>query len=238
MIHWEGMDSLGNIPFLRPVMALCLGIGLSLSILTEPWSPVFFLLILIPVFAIAAYLLVGRKPDRKFSVSGVLVLLCIFLTGFTTAYYSRLAIRESFFDNPGSQRYSHLKIILDDEVTDRKNSWRSRAKVASGFDSAGQEWKTTGNILVYWPHSKNAQKPELKFGDILLVKNSGIQLPGAVFPNDFDFKSVMRFKNVSHEIFLKESEWKIIGNDGSFLFRIAFYCRNALVHRLHELLPE
>jgi competence protein ComEC len=231
------VDALGHIPFLRPALALCAGIGCSLYLLDDLWPGVFWLPVAAFALAIVSYLLWRRSLFFNRAASGTMLLLAVFALGFSLAYFARVPFSKGFFARDNGVQYTALKLVLDEEISAKANSWRCRARVISATDSQGATWKVNGYLLVYWPHRSNPLKPSLNYGDVLWVQNKAIPMPSAAFPGDFDFKAVMRYKNVQHQLFLNQGTWVVLNNEGNTLQKAANYCRNALVSRLHKILP-
>ncbi|MCC7298451.1 MAG: ComEC family competence protein [Bacteroidia bacterium] len=221
------MGALSSIPFLRPTLALALGLSTGLYSHLEQVEVAFWM---IPIAAIAAFCSLCFFNLKWKRVSGFMLMLAFVCVGITLSVYSQKIYAKSFFSNSG--KWSHLKLRLTDELNSKANSWRCLAEVLTATDSAGMEYQCSGNVIVYWPMRSNAGIPAVKYGDEIWVENRVLPMPSAAFPEDFDFKAVMRYKNVQHQLFLPAGSWKKTGSSPNWLFGFSYACKAAIISKL------
>ncbi|PKP52883.1 MAG: hypothetical protein CVT92_06845 [Bacteroidetes bacterium HGW-Bacteroidetes-1] len=105
-------------------------------------------------------------------------------------------------------------------------------KLQSTVDSNGQIIKD-GLILAYIKNDDNAVFPE--YGDMVLFRKTPISPEAPLNPDQFDYKLYLERKGVYHQIFLKESEWWIVGRGyRNPVFFLAYNLRNKLLHAIQE----
>lgn len=230
------MNSLSEIPFFRPVLFLAAGIGLGLyfSVHLSGWAVGLFL----GLFIGNILLFLAKNKNAFIAKLHNLVLLFSFaLCGVLLAQFSQSQSKQNYFVYHAAKQ-KLLKLRLLEEMSSKANSWRCKASVITCADSNGKFWQTSGNVLVYWPKKSNTDMPKLNYGDEIWVSNNVILMPSAAFPEDFDFKAVMRYKDVQHQLFLRENEWRFAGNSAKWVFRKAYQVRNALLKKVHKVFPE
>jgi len=224
------MNSLSSIPFFRPTLALIVGIGSGLYF---DVSGHVTLLLLSLGLGIALFLALLFHFTKGFAASahwkGLCSLLAIAFTGILLSFYSQTIHENIFFDRVPSTTRLNARLRLSDEIVAKANSWRGKAEVLEVLDSQGKRMEVSGNVLVYWPKRSNASKPIVAYGDEIWISGSILPMPSAAFPEDFDFKAVMRYQDVQHQLFLQEGSWKRVGNSGSPIYTLGFYIRNSLV---------
>lgn len=224
------MNALSSIPFFRPTLALIVGIGSGLYF---DISGYLVLWLLVLGLGISLFLALLFHFTKGFSESehwkGLCSLLSLVFIGVLLSYYSQTIHNASFFDTVPSAVRVNAKLRLSDEILAKANSWRCKSEVLEVVDSQGQHVEVSGNVLVYWPKRSNASKPQLAYGDEIWIVGTVLPMPSAAFPEDFDFKAVMRYQDVQHQLFLQEGSWRRVGNGGAKLYKLGFYIRNSLV---------
>lgn len=223
------MNALSSIPFLRPTLYLALGLAIGLYSHAESTFWALWVLFFAAIFASISYIVSHLKLRW---ISGFLLLLSFSSLGFSLSVYSQKIFAKSFFAN--DTKWTHLKLRLTDEINSKANSWRCMAEVISGMDSNGQEYQCSGNVLVYWPVRMNAAKPELNYGDEIWIENNVLPMPSSAFPEDFDFKAVMRYKNVQHQLFLPAGGWKKTGSSPNWLLGFSYASKAAIISKLNK----
>lgn len=224
------MNSLSSIPFFRPTLALIVGIGSGLYFDVSGHVTLWLLSL---GLGIALFLALLFHFTKGFAASahwkGLCSLLAIAFTGILLSYYSQTIHENTFFDRVSTTIRLNARLRLSDEIVAKANSWRCKAEVLEVLDSQGKRIEVSGNVLVYWPKRSNASKPIVAYGDEIWIAGSILPMPSAAFPEDFDFKAVMRYQDVQHQLFLQEGSWKRVGNSGSPIYTLGFYIRNSLV---------
>ncbi len=229
------MPTLSSVPFLRLTLSLALGIGVAFFCINTPIAHVYdswawSLLLFLPALS---YLLYRFKPHSIWpglTLQGAFVLLGLFL-----GYCSQSIHQKSFFFQNTSPKGRALILKLLEPISPKKNTWRTTAEVVGLRLPNGSTQTATGQILVYWPKNTNSISPSLNYGDVIVVPDRAISMPSAAFPLGFDFKAVMRYRNVQHQIFLGNGQWIKIGNNGSLLKKWAYGLQNAITHKLNKL---
>ena len=222
------------IPFLPLLLALMAGIGLQLflpagAIMHRPaW--LFYVLPVI-VLALSWYL---RKRWSTSIYAYVMLLPLHGLLGFWIAGFAQHTNAVDFFKTVNSDNSGLLELRITEPLAPKANTWRASADVTAVLDSVGNKRTVSGKVLVYWPKRTNSQKPVIEYGDVLICPDLSMPMPSAAFPDDFDFKAVMRYRNVQHQIFLSSGSFKVIGNSANPLFHWAFICREWVIKTLKE----
>lgn len=164
--------------------------------------------------------------------------MAFFTTGLGLSSVSQSSGACSFFENPSMNKAAFYKVRLEDEIGTKSNSWRCKTKVLERVDSLGKTQRAMGYLLVYWPKRFNKAIPNLHYGDEIWIPNHVIAMPSAAFPGDFDFKAVMRYKDVQHQIFLKGHNWRFQGNSGLWIRKLGFRIRNVLLAQLRGVFEK
>lgn len=229
------MNFFGSYPFLRPAVALASGIGLALFALPDTAAFITPLFISLIAFAALSWWLQNKAGFRWQWMAGICLGFAFLLAGTLLATVAQSKIKR---DYAFAEKHNHIKFYrlkLDDELSEKANSWRAHCVVISGTDSSGREIRMSGNILVYFPRRSNGSKPALTYGDVIAVPNRVIPIPSAAFPGGFDFAAVMRYKNTGHQVFIHNGLWRKTGNEGNPLVAFSLRIRGLLIDRLHQV---
>lgn len=233
------MGKLSSIPFLRPTLALVMGAfaGLFIPFLNASihWHWLLMLLVVSAVFSLWV-----AKYRTWEMISGFFLMFSFSILGILLATFAQSSSNKSFFASEQNKQsgYRALKVKLTGDIQEKQNTWRTSAEVIAAIDSNGQPFEVSGNLLVYWPFKKNKQIPKLGLGDILWIPNRSMDMPRAAFPEDFDFKAVMRYKDVQHQIFLMDDDWVKVGNETSPILNGSNIARNYIIEVVSKAFSE
>ena len=128
---------------------------------------------------------------------GISILMFVFGALFTENIKEHFS--STHFSNyiPGSG-YAIVKIA--EPIKFKEKSFGTIVNVKSIGDKS-----TTGKSLVYF--HKNDSAKSLRIGDELLIKNSFKELSDPKNPDEFNYKSYMLEKGVSHQVYLKDEDF-------------------------------
>lgn len=222
------LQGFGTVPFLPLLLSLISGIGVQLFF-TEPvpfFSPWVFLAAGILISFIARGLI-----KKRFGINYVYFMLLPlhFLLGYYSSSFTLHQKADDFFASRSTAEKQFLELRLTEPVAPKSNTWRATAEVLSVVDSSGKRYSSSGKILVYWPKRTNSDKPELNYGDIILCPDISMVMPSSAFPDDFDFKAVMRYRNVQHQIFLTQGSYRKTGQSRNILYAAAYHSRDWVI---------
>lgn len=224
---------LNSIPFFRLTLSLTAGIaaGLYFDHVISPWIWV----LAIATTATASLWLMSKRQLQP--VGAALLYLSQMLLGYVLTQQTFLSRHDRFFLKNGTADAQFLTLRIEEPLTEKKNTWRAAATVLSSIGKGGEQQKACGRLLVYWPRSSNPVAPELRYGDVILVPALTVEMPGAAFPEGFDFKAVMRYRNTGHQLFLTKGSFEKSGHDAWVIKQWAYDMRESVVRRLHHIFP-
>lgn len=227
------LQGFGTVPFFPLLMSLILGISAQLFLPDiESLTPhLIFLPLCLVVFGIAWWL---RKKRFGINYAYFLMLPLHFLLGYYTSYFTLHQQSDDFFASIRTGEKQFLELRLTEPVAQKSNTWRATAEVLSVVDSSGKRHSSSGKILVYWPKRTNAEKPPLYYGDLIICPDISMIMPSSAFPDDFDFKAVMRYRNVQHQIFLTGGSYRKTGQRKNIIYSAAFISRDWVISVLKE----
>jgi competence protein ComEC len=90
------------------------------------------------------------------------------------------------------------------------------------IDSAGNEQTCIGKLAIYFQKDSTLFKT-LHYGDILLIKSNYKEASPPQNPYEFNYKRYLAFNNISHQSYLRESDFIKSGQSLSYeLFNFSY----------------
>ncbi len=172
-------------------------------------------------------------------LAGLFLLLSHVSLGFLLGSYSQTSQDHSIFwkqEEFKSAKMVHIRI--DEPLSNKKKSWRSTAQVLRLKVSKDTSIWCSGKILVYWSKKRNGRKPGLHPGDELLVSNEIIEIGQAPFPAGFNYKAIMKHKNIEHQLFLDTTNSFYLKSGTLSILDYAKICKEGLVAYIARVFPN
>lgn len=230
-------------PFAKYSLALASGIGCYLfSSISFSHFLQLSSIVLLGLFFI--YLLFRTKQRNSISVflqtiRWSIALYCIFTIGFLLSFLSiRSNSANYFFQEKWQNKNNILYARIVEDISEKENSWRTVAevtKVAFGTDSS---FSSCGKILLYFTKREFDTVPRFQYGDVVALANRALPMPSSAFPEDFDFKAVMRYQDVQVQIFPKKGEILKIGEDKNLILQLSYNLKERVVRYFNTYFPR
>ena len=218
-------------PIIRLVIPFILGI-ISYTLSSDYWThsliaiaTLGFLLILFSYFR-KLYL-----PYKYRFITGGIIYLQLFLLGIISAQFHYPYNAENYYGkNIKNSEYIIAKVIDSPKATPRSIKLIVEIVVEIS-DSVRQN--TTGKSILYL--RKNAEAQSLKYGDILICRNHLKLVKKPMNPYEFDYGDYLKNKGIRYSSFLRETEWKKMGESDEFsLKKGALIIRNKILKQFEE----
>ncbi len=226
---------LGNIPFVRMLIPLMLGIyGASIYTPSEQQFSIYssgsIVLFILTLLYIAFF---KRNTNiRSAWLMGLLISSVVFLgTYLLTAYKSQFVLRDHF----SQKKFEILAVVIRTEPKKSGSVVRFEADVLQGYKSP-KFYAASGRLLIA------LQTDSLKkysYGDLLFISADYSEVEPPFNPNEFDYKAYLANHEVYHQIFLTESKLRLIKHDqGNLLIAKAHKLREVLVSKLEQYIDN
>jgi competence protein ComEC len=203
-------------PFLRLIIPLITGIliqftvPLSTSLLSVLAS---FTLLITIVF----YLLPVTATYTFRWVPGVAIHLAFVIIGALLINDRDITRKNNWIGNYAADNGTML-ITLQEPLIEKAKTYKAEASVDAV--NINGKWKnTTGTLLVYF--SKDSLRT-LQFGSRVLFHKPLQLVKNAGNPGGFDYQQYLAFRNIFHQVFLKSSDYEVVGatNHNKFKSRL------------------
>lgn len=212
------------------------GILISRSLVfTELNSVLLFSLILVFLLLLTSNIL--YKPLKVYHHTypiGFFINVLFFLFGLYHSTHHQLNRDPRYFTGRPA---TFMKIKIADEPQLRQHILRFNATVLAAYDSH-QKHEVTGNLLVALS-TDSLKKPELNYGDILIIPTRYSPVPPPANPAEFDFRFWLSNKNIYQQTFLRADQFFATGrNDGNPVIRFSLALRQQQIAFYRSIIKD
>lgn len=194
-----------NIPFLRFLLPLAAGIivGWYFSL---HWSIALYLLVTAIPFLL---LYVFSNEQKKFIFNwlpGVSITLCMLGFGILLTWFKQINHQQQWVGHlykPGDL----VQIRLLEPLSEKQKTYKALAEIVS-VQQNGKATKVSGHIILYF--QKDSIAPALKYGNIIAINKPLQEIKNAGNPGGFDYKRYALFNGITHQLFLKKTEYVVL----------------------------
>jgi competence protein ComEC len=148
--------------------------------------------------------------------NGVLINLLFFLFGGFSVTSTNSLKNDNYFFEQGKHTY---QLYVNEPVIEKDKSVKVFVDVISR-----NKCKTIGKSLVYI--EKSPQALNLKYGDIILINGSFKPIKTNGNPEEFNYRDYLQKKQIYHQAYLKNNQWKKIENKANLIFKFTYSIRN------------
>ncbi|MBC7868410.1 MAG: ComEC/Rec2 family competence protein, partial [Gloeobacteraceae cyanobacterium ES-bin-316] len=143
----------------------------------------------------------GMYYVRKFQ--GVLFYLFMVSVGLLLTWQNDSRQLASWYGRYYSDS-SSLLVKINEPLIEKARSFKAEGTVVSVIDGERQR-QTTGKLLLYF--SKDSARPELKYGQLILVKKNMQPIKNSGNPGAFNYQRYAAFQQVYQQLFLQPQDW-------------------------------
>lgn len=225
------------IPFLRIIIPLSIGI-IAYLLISAP--------ILIGIAAFISLLgiiiaIVGIHYSNKFIAFTYLFGICITILLISMGYFLSVIKQHPIYSN----HYSHylnansFLIKIDEPLIEKEKSFKANIQIIqANFDEPNQNITPVfGSAIAYF--KKDSTFKQLKYGDVLLVKNKFTTIESPKNPNQFDYKQYLKTQNIYHQIYLMPSNCITTNiNIWHTYYTPIYKLRSFFINKLNKFIPH
>ena len=166
-------------------------------------------------------------------INGLSVFLLFIVLGSLSVWRQDIRLRSHWLGNIYKENDAVL-IKLDESPTEKSKSFKAKASV-TGFLRNDSLIPAKGGVILYF--SKDPSLPELRPGDELLTCGILQPIPASANPGSFDFQQYALFQGITHQAFLRRSDFIITGRHSSALQSFIHRIRSWVLSVLQTAFP-
>ena len=219
---------LSKAPFIRITFLFVLGIILALNFFISQ-TLILNLIIGLTVFSILVVIFMSRRYYYINILYGIVISSIFVLTAF---WFTQNKLQQVKYRNDVSG-------ILLSEVTSAKvyknNFYKIKIKIISKKDSSAT---INTNAIAFLKCDTDTFNIEI--GDYILLNSKFKSVEQAKNPYQFNYKSYLKYSDISKIGFVNKTDWKLIKNNNFNIFRISENVRRFFVKRFNsfDIKPE
>ncbi|CAH0996713.1 hypothetical protein EMA8858_02847 [Emticicia aquatica] len=156
--------------------------------------------VLLIIFGISIFF---RKPLLR----GTVLMLVIFLAGWTLTFQKTVINQPNHFTN--LPQFTHYQATIVSNAEIKPKTYKVEAEI-NAIKIDGKWQKATGKTLLYF-NREASERPN--YGDIFLVKNMPREVEAPKNPEEFDYRRFLQYKAIYAHHFLWGKEFFKIGHD-------------------------
>jgi competence protein ComEC len=197
----------------------------------------FYIKVLFPYLEISILLLfvlvllnlpVIAKQHFLIKTNGVLISLFFWGLGCFSVTSTDSLKNTNYFFKQGQNSY---QLYVNEPVVEKDKSVKVFVDVISK-----NKCKSIGKSLVYL--EKSPLSLDLKYGDIILVNGSFTSIKTNGNPEEFNYRDYLQKKQIYHQIYLKNNQWKKVKNKANLIFKFTYSIRNYYSHLIDDSFLE
>jgi competence protein ComEC len=98
-----------------------------------------------------------------------------------------------------------VQLRLLEPLSEREKTYKALSEISVVYHQQKAR-KVTGKAMIYF--RKDSVAPQLKYGDVILVRSNLQEIKNAGNPGGFDYKRYALFNGITHQLFVKSNEYK------------------------------
>lgn len=217
-------------PFLRLVLPLILGVLLQWYFSFELMEIIFAGVILLIAF-ISFRLLPLAMRFKLQPLQGLLINSIVIVLGSFLTYQKDIRNHQNWFGNFYHEG-DHLVLTISEPLVEKTKSYKADALVENVIRNNTSE-SIAGKVVLYF--LKDSTATSLKYGDKILINKKLQPIQNSGNPGAFNYKQYSAFKQIFHNVFLKNGEWVLLPEKNINRFnQFLFTSRQNILNTLYE----
>jgi len=217
-----------EIPFLRLLLPLMIGIGIYLYMPSNAWLPP-FILIAILCLGISLFQFLPDFSKLKFRyLKGIGIQASLMSLGYLLCVIHTISSSKQWYQH-SLKDFDYALVQITEEPQNKPKTKKANVEIVQ-LISENKSISTKGEAIVYF--QKSAQANSLKQGEIILVKNVFKDIKPNGNPGEFNYAQYLQHKNIFQSAYLKEGDWSssqiVQSNLSSFFSQLGKSTRSLL----------
>lgn len=213
-----------NIPFLRLLLPFAAGIIAGWNFSLHWMIAVYFFAAALPLLLFYA----AWNEQKKFfyswlpgsGISLALIGFGILLTWLNQVNHQQQWVGHNY--KPGDL----VQLRLLEPLSEKQKTYKALAEIIS-VQQKGKAKKVKGNIILYF--QKDSIPPALDYGNIITLNKPLQEIKNAGNPGGFNYKRYALFNGITHQLFLKKTEYIVLSQKKTCTFWRWMYSTKAYI---------
>ncbi|MEP6596385.1 MAG: ComEC/Rec2 family competence protein, partial [Ginsengibacter sp.] len=205
-------------PFLRLLLPLIAGILLQWYFQYE-WIQIIFAGCGFTLAFILFQLLPLSLRFKLQVLQGVILNLILIVVGLILTYQKDIRHQQDWFGNLYHDS-GYLAVTINEPLLEKTKSYKAESIVNSVIENDSAK-SCKGKLLLYF--EKDTAVSNLKYGDKILISKKLQLIKNSGNPGAFNYQRYSAFQQIFHQIYLKKSDWILLGEKNVNAFNQFMY---------------
>jgi competence protein ComEC len=201
-------------PFLRLLIPLISGIILQWYV-QFPLPQIISALICFSIAFIAFELLPLALRFKLQMLQGFLLNLILFSVGLFVTYQKDIRHNSSWFGKVYHDS-DYIIATINEPLIEKNKSYKAETLIENVLQN-GNVQNTTGKLIVYF-EKDSANPAQLQYGDKIIINKKMQLIKNSGNPGAFNYQQYSAFRQIFHNVFLKNTEWVLLHKKNFILF--------------------
>jgi len=235
-----GNQILKKAPFIKLFIALAAGILTQWRV--QAGASAWWILLAAGILTLLSFSYLGFfRKYRLSAITGIGVTISFFCFGALITFYKDVRNNENWLGRTYKPADA-MVVTLSEPLSEKTKSWKANAKAEFLLQNE-QKIPVKGNIIVYFRKDTASDEAtnllnQLGYGSQIIFKKSLQEIKNSGNPDGFDYKRYALFQGITHQVFLKEEEYEILGGKKKTAFReFIFSTRENVLNILRKNIP-
>lgn len=221
-------------PFIRLLVPLIAGILLQWYLQLES-----ALLISTSIFLSIIYIAYSLLPKHiKFVLrwmQGCCIILFFIIAGALATYVHDIRHQQDWIGKKYDKE-AFVTATLNEPLVDKQNSYKALASITA-IQKENVFEKAKGEVLIYF--SKDSSVAKLGYGSQIIFRKQLQEIKNSGNPAAFDYKRYCLFKDISHQVFLKQIDYVTLPDKNKdWCKEMLFDIRSSVLQIIEEYVPN
>lgn len=213
-----------NIPFLRLLVPLAAGIICSWYFSLHWTIGIYLLVAAIPFLLF--YMFSNEQQKFRYSwLPGVGISFSMLGFAVLLTWLKQLPHQQQWVGHlykPGDV----VQLRLLEPLSEKQKTYKALAEIST-IESNQKTIKVNGNIILYF--QKDSAMPALHYGNIIALNKPLQEIKNAGNPGGFDYKRYALFNGITHQLFLKKTDYVVLNATKTSFFWSLIYRTKAYI---------
>lgn len=167
---------------------------------------------------------------------GFIINLILIIFGLLITHQKDIRNYSQWFGN-NYHDSDYLVVTINEPLIEKNKSFKADALITNVIHDKNV-YSTTGKVILYFKKD-SIKQPQLKYGDRILFNKPLQKITNSGNPGAFDYQRYSSFKQIFHNVFLKDNEWTILADKDVDPFKqFLFNCRQNVLDILKKNISQ
>ena len=167
------------------------------------------------VIAFSFFLIPFFERYKRSMINGISITVMFIAMGSLLSWYKNIRHERHWFGHIYAPDFS-LIVTLTEDPLEKTKSFKANASVDRLLKNDSSVM-TKGKIILYF--KKDSSVKDLAYGSQIMINKHLQEIKNSGNPGGFDYKQYSLFQGITHQVYLKENEFKVLPTVNKTLIR-------------------